>query len=559
MTRKPDRPAVETLADVAELLQAGSIFEGRRRGDVLSDLRALARITGRALETLPADLRRLRPLLDKVHPVQAGVSRKRLQNIRSSLVAVLRAVRFGPAVALSKTPIVPVWQTLLECLPREQDKYALSAFFRYCSQQGLSPDDVTDEMVAAYYQYLLDHSLRADPKAVYQRTCRTWNAARRSIPDWPDVDLAVPSFRPPKITFPLEDFPASFGAELQRYSRWLAGEDLLSDHQPPQRCGPRTIAGRLDHIHRLASAAVHRGIPVTDIDSLATLVSRPVVEASLQWYVDRFEGRTTNYLRDLAKTLKLIALHWVRCDKAHVDWLRQLIRRLDTEQPGLTEKNRATLRQFDSPANIQRLLAVPDALMAQAASIKDPYRAAHRYLWGLVIELFTYAPMRIGNLATLRIDRHLVRPEGPKGPVIIALTADETKNGRPHEYPLPSETVRKLDRYLADYRPALLTSPEVPWLFPDRHGHHKSTITISGSITDRIFRETGLKITPHQFRHLAAKLILAARPAEYELARQVLGHRHVSTTVNFYAGMQSAESVALYDEIVTTHREQPDK
>ena len=74
---------------------------------------------------------------------------------------------------------------------------------------------------------------------------------------------------------------------------------------------------------------------------------------------------------------------------------------------------------------------------------------------------------------------------------------------------------------------------------------------MSERIKKLIYRETGLSVTPHQFRHLAAKLLLQARPGEFELARQVLGHRHVSTTVNFYAGMQSRESVAIYDDIVT--------
>ena len=33
-----------------------------------------------------------------------------------------------------------------------------------------------------------------------------------------------------------------------------------------------------------------------------------------------------------------------------------------------------------------------------------------------------------------------------------------------------------------------------------------------------------------------------------------MGHRHVSTTINFYAGMQSREAVAIYDDIVTQRR-----
>ena len=548
------KPIVHTLADLMVEVEAGLGLSPGRQQDIASDLRALARLTGQPLEILPADNRRLRPLLAKVHPVQAGVSKKRLQNIRSSLATALRITRFAPGVALSTTPMAPAWRALYERLPDRQTKYGLSGFIRFCSAHEVAPDAVTDQVAADYHQHLVDHALRAHPNVVYQRTCRVWNAAREQIPDWPDVTLAIPSFRRPVITVPLNQFPESFVEELDRYLHWLAGDDLLADHQPPQRCKPRTVAGRRDHLHRLASAAIHGGVSLATVDSLATLVSREVVEVCLQYYIDRFEGHPTTYVRDLAKTLKLVAQHWVCADDKHVAWLRRLVHRLDTAPPGLTEKNRAMLRQFDSVPNLQRLLAVPDTLMARASTIADPNRAAHLYVWGLVIELLIYAPMRIGKLATLRVDRHLVRPEGPKGPVIIALAADETKHGRPHEYPLPNATGRKLDRYLREHRPALLTEPQSPWLWPDRRGNHKSTITMSEAVAKHIYRETGLKVTPHQFRHLAAKLILAARPGEYELARQVLGHQHVSMTVNFYAGVQSRDSVALYDEIVIQQR-----
>ena len=46
-------------------------------------------------------------------------------------------------------------------------------------------------------------------------------------------------------------------------------------------------------------------------------------------------------------------------------------------------------------------------------------------------------------------------------------------------------------------------------------------------------------MTAHQFRHLAAKVILDADPAAYETVRQLLGHRNLTTTVNNYAGLNT--------------------
>jgi hypothetical protein len=36
-----------------------------------------------------------------------------------------------------------------------------------------------------------------------------------------------------------------------------------------------------------------------------------------------------------------------------------------------------------------------------------------------------------------------------------------------------------------------------------------------------------VKLTPHQFRHLAAKIVLHANPGAYELVRQMLGHKNM--------------------------------
>jgi integrase len=368
----------------------------------------------------------------------------------------------------------------------------------------------------------------------------------------------VPAFQRPTQTIPFEQFPPSFAAEVEDYLAWLAGERLFDDHQPPAACKSSTVELRRKQIQQLVSAAVHGGTEMVKLTSLQALVSRPIVEASIRYYLAKHDNQPTPYIRDLAKMLKRIAQHWVGVEEDELVWLRQLVRRLDTQAPGLTEKNRATLRQFDSPTNLQHLLEVPDALMGQAKTIANPYKAAHIYLWGLVIEILIFAPMRIGNLAALRPGSHLVRPEGTGGPILICLNAAETKNGRPHEYPLPKTTARKLDHYLKHHRPHLISDPDNPWLWPDRKGDHKSTVSMSERIKKLIYRETGLTVTPHQFRHLAAKLLLQARPGEFELARQVLGHRHVSTTVNFYAGMQSRESVALYDDIVSQRLRAPE-
>ena len=63
-------------------------------------------------------------------------------------------------------------------------------------------------------------------------------------------------------------------------------------------------------------------------------------------------------------------------------------------------------------------------------------------------------------------------------------------------------------------------------------------------------------MTVHQFRHAAGALILKRRPGEYELVRQLLGHRSVQTTINCYIGLDMIQASQIYTEIVMEHLDQ---
>ena len=57
----------------------------------------------------------------------------------------------------------------------------------------------------------------------------------------------------------------------------------------------------------------------------------------------------------------------------------------------------------------------------------------------------------------------------------------------------------------------------------------------------------------HQFRHAAAAIILQRRPGEYEIARRLLGHRNVQTTINFYVGLENIQASEIFSKIVMEH------
>ena len=71
-------------------------------------------------------------------------------------------------------------------------------------------------------------------------------------------------------------------------------------------------------------------------------------------------------------------------------------------------------------------------------------------------------------------------------------------------------------------------------------------------MTTAIYRYTGLKMSPQAFRPLAAKLVLDAEPGAYELVRQLLGHAHLSYTLDFFKGLQVDRGIESYDRLLNS-------
>jgi integrase len=110
-----------------------------------------------------------------------------------------------------------------------------------------------------------------------------------------------------------------------------------------------------------------------------------------------------------------------------------------------------------------------------------------------------------------------------------------------------------IDEYVHDFRPIVLRGRNDEWLFPGQRGGAKSSILFSSQITQRIYQSTGLRMTVHQFRHAAGAIILKHRPGEYELVRQLLGHRNVQTTINAYIGLENIHASEILSQIVMQH------
>ena len=185
-----------------------------------------------------------------------------------------------------------------------------------------------------------------------------------------------------------------------------------------------------------------------------------------------------------------------------------------------------------------------EALAAETAT----KRAATKAQLAVVLQILIVAPMRVSNLAALSLSRNVLQPGGIDGPIHLSIPDHDVKNGVPLEYPIPEEVSDLLLLYNREFRNRLRGS-NTEWLFPGEDGNHKQARTMSEQITEIIKREFGFHITPHQFRHGAAALILEADPGNYEQVRRVLGHKNIQTTINFYAGLETTAAARQYAKL----------
>jgi integrase len=284
------------------------------------------------------------------------------------------------------------------------------------------------------------------------------------------------------------------------------------------------------------------------VTCLADLVEMETIKTGLRFLLDREGGTSSTAIADLASVLKAVARHHVHATPDHLDRIGGIIRRLALGRVGLTETNRTRLRPFDDRGNIGALLNLPAELMREAGRHRNPRHGAVRAQLAAAIEILLMAPVRMGNLAKLDIEQNLVRP-GRGRALHIVIGAEQVKNREPLEHPLPPEGIDLVERYIREFRPHLASAGNTA-LFPGIGPGPKNQAFFGTQISRTIRAHTGLRIHPHLFRHITAKLFLDANPGNYEVVRRTLGHRSIDTTNAFYTGLETAAAVRHFDEVI---------
>ena len=134
----------------------------------------------------------------------------------------------------------------------------------------------------------------------------------------------------------------------------------------------------------------------------------------------------------------------------------------------------------------------------------------------------------------------------------IRIEGREVKNDKSIDVDLGPHASEILTAYLKEFRHAIADEPGTA-LFPQQGGNARDPGNFSREITKRIYRETGLRVHSHLFRHLAANLYLDRFPGDYETVRRLLGHKKLDTTMKFYARLSNKAAFKVYDTSVLSH------
>lgn len=539
-----------TLQDVLDGLAGNSSLSDSRRRDLRSAVTSFAALMDTSPPHVALDLDAIRSVLDLMVPIQAKVSRKRWANLRSDLSAAIAASGLRPMLKTSNVELSESWVSLLARVPERKMRDGLSRFSRWASERQIAPRDVNKEVIDRFIADLKSSSLVRKIVELGQAIVRSWNRVAQVHPEEGLQEVAVTRRLNGPPRFPWDRLPESFRQDVDMYLQWASVPDPLDDNARRSPLAPKTVRLQRDHIHSAVTAAAAVGIDGSKLSGLASLVELETFKKILRHRWESEGRKLSAYTHGVAGSLIAIAREWVRVPNDALVALKATRSKLGALPIGLTEKNKTMLRQFNDRRLLRMLVNLPDRLWLHAASeLKSSRREFIDLQNALAIDILLAAPMRMKNLTALKFGEHIEWPQGQGKPAIVLFKPEETKNRVPLEFELSLELSNRLHLYGNQIAPTVIGKrPER--LFVTWRGKPRTQAAISVAVEKTVLKHVGVRLTPHQFRHLAAKIILDENPGAYEMVRELMGHKNMQTTTNFYAGIDTRRAGRAHLELI---------
>ena len=422
----------------------------------------------------------------------------------------------------------------------------LFGFAGYLCREGLTLAQARQEHLLAYAAECEARGL-SRPKQIVRDTAHAWN---RMIgkPGWPKTQLVPPSSTRASIRY--KDLAEKFRRDGDTYFGARAGhaDDDLFNESAPEPLAAATLKDRKGKLCQLVAHYVEGGGKLKDLQSLSDLTSEAAIRRILGHIWDKVDRKRNAHAANLARLLRLIAQHHCKAPLHVLDMIRAAEKKFQVPQSGMTDKNKKRLRTILEDKHFIKFLRLPmitlDAVDITAPTLTDAIAVQS----ALAMQIELEAPMRAKNLAELDLDRHFDFVSDTQ--CHIDIEPDDVKNDQVLSYVLSENFCRLFRLYVDIYRPLLLADHTSSALFISRNARPKNGAELGSQLQRFIKEGVGLRMNVHLFRHLTGYIYLRHHPGEYEPVRQLLGHKDLRTTINFYVGLEEDAAFKRYGAIL---------
>jgi hypothetical protein len=456
------------------------VLPERQRADLISALNTIGHLHKRpgeqqlepALANLDAAPWRILPYLRSIAYARYGMKKASWNNIVSRVRKALQVTGARVRDGRRQTHLTSDWAAIFDPLPLKPFKASLGGFVSWCSEEGIPPRDVTQEVFERYEPVLQGSRMRKKARFTYLNTRRYWNYASEQFPQWPKVKFTVKLNLDHRYALPWDAFDPTFVGEVRRRNQRILHQDPL-DESAPDDVKKVTADHQLCQIRRVASAiVVATGRDPKSITAIADPVEIGNVRVALNFILRRLQERdpqckTSMDAHLLARFMCQLARSWVGVPAEDLKKLQGIARRLKPTAGGMRPKNRAMLREFLDEQLLARFLTLPERLFERILRKKNLTRSdAVKLSVAYAVAQQSIAPLRPKNAARTKLGVNVIQTGiGAARRVHLHFPGEDVKNKAEIEFELAGLTLELFDAYVSRVRP-LLTTAENQYLFP---------------------------------------------------------------------------------------------
>jgi integrase len=161
---------------------------------------------------------------------------------------------------------------------------------------------------------------------------------------------------------------------------------------------------------------------------------------------------------------------------------------------------------------------------------------------------------RILKLDRLRLRRDVIKEDGKWS---IVIPPEETKTRTYIDFQIPEDLQHQFLTYLTHVRPRMLRRPGCKALWVSAKGGPLSYSAVGPVLTRNTTKRLGIRIAPHDARDAAATTWAIAAPEQIGVARDLLAHSDLRTTIKHYNRARRVEASRAHNQLIARLRRKP--